>query len=57
MENVCENEIFNKTSCIQAPKQGNNKKARKDFVRFDTKEIHYTDNDEVHTKITEEIKR
>lgn len=33
------------------------KKARVDFVRFDSTEIHYTDHDEVRTKISDEIKR
>lgn len=33
------------------------KKAKVDFVRFDSTEIHYTDHDEVRTKISDEIKR
>lgn len=33
------------------------KKPKVDFVRFDSTEIHYTDHDEVRTKISDEIKR
>ncbi|KFB48654.1 hypothetical protein ZHAS_00016648 [Anopheles sinensis] len=33
------------------------KKSRVDFVRFDSTEIHYTENDEVRKKISDEIKR
>ncbi|XP_062543351.1 uncharacterized protein LOC134210927 isoform X2 [Armigeres subalbatus] len=32
------------------------RKAKVDFVRFDSTEIHYTDHDEVRTKISDEIK-
>lgn len=33
------------------------KKSKVDFVRFDSTEIHYTENEEVHKKISDEIKR
>lgn len=33
------------------------RKPKVDFVRFDSTEIHYTDHDEVRTKISDEIKR
>ncbi|XP_040152341.1 potassium voltage-gated channel subfamily KQT member 1 isoform X2 [Anopheles arabiensis] len=32
------------------------KKSKVDFVRFDSTEIHYTENEEVHKKISDEIK-
>uniref|UniRef100_A0A182UIZ4 Uncharacterized protein n=1 Tax=Anopheles melas TaxID=34690 RepID=A0A182UIZ4_9DIPT len=40
-----------------APCSSTVKKSKVDFVRFDSTEIHYTENEEVHKKISDEIKR
>uniref|UniRef100_A0A3F2YY44 Uncharacterized protein n=1 Tax=Anopheles gambiae TaxID=7165 RepID=A0A3F2YY44_ANOGA len=39
-----------------APCSSTVKKSKVDFVRFDSTEIHYTENEEVHKKISDEIK-